>query len=137
MEKLIDLFYGYKKIKLFYYLARKVDQLTPDWYNSWYKGYIKSTFSNKNAIDYINTRVDYYNKLYPNTIINTDSKEIKSLSRGNSASVYYLDCIRYLRFFDQNLKINTLFNDVIHVPEIPSLLKSRPITDSNENSIKP
>jgi hypothetical protein len=135
MDKLIDLLSGYKKIKLFYYIRRRLNQITPAWYRHWYKNYLKTKFSDKSDLDYINTRINYYNKLHPNTVLNTSSIKIKDLTPGNSASVYYLDSIEYLRFFDKELKINTLFNDVIHVPDIPSLLKSRPINESNENSI--
>ncbi|KAA6325927.1 hypothetical protein EZS27_024907, partial [termite gut metagenome] len=39
------------------------------------------------------------------------------------------------RYFPNHLKTAFLFGDVIHVPEIPSIAKSRPINGDNANSV--
>ena len=47
-------------------------------------------------------------------------------------------CIRdseYTRYFDPSLKMNFLFGDITHIPEIPSIVKSRPIMNNQENSV--
>lgn len=50
-------------------------------------------------------------------------------------SRYYYDLKEHLRYFRRDLGVNCLFGDVVHVPEQPTLLKSRPITGPNENSV--
>jgi hypothetical protein len=53
---------------------------------------------------------------------------------GFEHGVYSLDLMEYARFFPQDYKIAYMFGDITNVPAIPSVTKSRPITDNN-NSI--
>jgi hypothetical protein len=86
-------------------------------------------------------RVNYYNKL--DEIILISNKMIPLLEfkrpkkkKGQSAnSSYFFDSYQYTRYFSNSLKIAFLFGDIIHVPEIPSITKSRPIKGNNINSI--
>ncbi len=84
--------------------------------------------------DYIFDRVNYYNKLEDCVGLNSDFisiKEFKSLKK----SLYFLDLYQYLRFFPDTKKVAYLFGDIRDVPEVPSLLKSRPISSDNQNSV--
>lgn len=135
MDKLKDLLLGYKKVKLFYYIKTLCIQLLPSFYNKWYKNHLIKHFDNSNEIGDLEERINYYNKLSHNAPINSDARKISTLSTKDGASVYHFDSIEYLRFFDQDLYINTLYHDIIHVPEVPSILKSRPISNENKNSI--
>lgn len=91
----------------------------------------------------MNRRLDYYYKSSSifSLISNTSSKYkfdewhlsmIKDISKKHG--VYYLDLIEYARFFPENYMIAYLFGDITNVPNIPSVTKSRPISN-NDNSI--
>lgn len=81
-------------------------------------------------------RLNYYNK-YKKTIDFHVSDDFKSITefKKEKKKTYYFDLLRYLKYFDKNLKISYLFGDITHVPEVPTLLKSRPINGDNTNSI--
>ena len=54
----------------------------------------------------------------------------------NKASkVYFFDLYEYARFFNQQLKGHFLFGDITYVPNQPSLVKSRPVSSKNNNSV--
>lgn len=48
---------------------------------------------------------------------------------------YYYDLREHARYFDDRLRIDYLFGDIIHVPDHPAIVKSRPITPDNANSV--
>jgi hypothetical protein len=48
---------------------------------------------------------------------------------------YHLDLTEYLRYFDPQLRVSFRFGDQTVVPEVPTLVKARPIDGPNENSI--
>lgn len=80
-------------------------------------------------------RVDYYNQLSKPFSCSHDAKLIKDIPIRKSGSMYYYDLMEYARFFPQNNLIDYLFGDIQFVPEFPSFVKSRPITENNKNSI--
>jgi len=49
--------------------------------------------------------------------------------------VYVFDTQRYTRFFNPDLKISLLPGDITYVPPTPSIVKSRPLTPGNSNSV--
>ncbi len=134
-DQLIDLVSGYKRIKLAYYLKTNLTRLIPSSYNNWYKNYLEKLFSNEEELAYILKRVNYYNRLTNHSFLQASAKKISEISMKNISKVYYFDSMEYLRYFNKKLKINTLFGDIIHIPNSPSIVKSRPISTSNENSI--
>lgn len=85
--------------------------------------------------DYILDRVEYYNKLLPNTPLGDKASELRSLSVMKGKSCYVLDCEEYLRWFSGRLRWNYLFGDITQVPSVPTILKSRPIAGDNANSV--
>lgn len=80
-------------------------------------------------------RVDYYCKLNNASSKLSGKTFVKDLQTPKNPKTYYFDAYKYARYFDENLKIDFLFGDVVHVPETPSLVKSRPINGNNENSV--
>ncbi|MFZ9035730.1 MAG: glycosyl transferase family 90 [Francisellaceae bacterium] len=83
--------------------------------------------------DYIFDRVNYYNKL-TKPFEPKDSIAIEDFKhKGNSA--YVLDFKGLIRYFNRRLKLNYLFGDITHIPDIPVFVKSRPIGDDNQNSL--
>ncbi|MEI6866039.1 glycosyl transferase family 90 [Flavicella sp.] len=134
MDKLIDIFSGYKKIKLFYYLRTNFFHFLPIRYNKWYKKHLIKKFSSAEEIEYILKRVNYYNKLQPDTELDLATKSIKQFKKNHRKTTYYFDTIEYLKYFNKKLKINTLFGDITHSPNTSSIVKSRPVKN-NKNSI--
>lgn len=82
--------------------------------------------------DYIQERVNYYCKL---------SKEASLLGEYQLSSMpkaknnYYRDFFEYSRFFDEKLCVDTAFGDNVSVLPTPSITKSRPIGNNNENCV--
>ena len=86
------------------------------------------------TLDKIQKRVDYYCKINsPKTL--SKLTKIKDLKSPKNPKSYYFDAYEYARFFEEDKFIDFLFGDVIHVPNTPSIVKSRPIVEDNENSV--
>lgn len=58
---------------------------------------------------------------------------LRRISRRSSR--YFYDLNEYAKFFPAHLRIDYLFGDITHVPDRPTLVKSRPITPDNANSV--
>ncbi|OHX68541.1 hypothetical protein NH26_11665 [Flammeovirga pacifica] len=84
---------------------------------------------------YIRKRVDYYNKLNTKYNIPTNSIRLSDLKLTGHSSTYYFDLTLISDLFSKHKKINFLFGDITHVPDEPTIVKSRPISDNNQNSI--
>ena len=84
--------------------------------------------------DYINSRVDYYNKVEKPFELSPQAKTLAKLSP-KKQSAYYFDMRELLRYFPDNLCFDMLFGDITKVPPTPTLLKSRPISEDNANSV--
>ena len=91
----------------------------------------------------LNTRLDYYYQSPTKFSLEDDylSKydlEYWRLSKLKDISVkhgvYSLDLMEYTRFFCQEYKLAYMFGDITKVPAIPSVTKSRPVSN-NKNSI--
>lgn len=78
-------------------------------------------------------RVHYYNKTTPFK----PSPNLKTIQEfyTEKKKTYFFDLLRYLKYFNQKLKISYLFGDITHVPNEPTIVKSRPIKGNNANSI--
>ncbi|QOI98905.1 MAG: lipopolysaccharide biosynthesis protein [Flammeovirgaceae bacterium] len=85
--------------------------------------------------DYIRFRTNYYNKLTVPVKLPETTPALTALKLKKKQKVYFFDTQEYLRYFTGQLKASFRFGDIREVPEIPSLLKSRPITDDNVNSV--
>lgn len=95
---------------------------------------LKKKLSQLSSVDqeYIFARVNYYNKLNACNIGSGSCLKDFKLVRPKA---YFFDTHQYTRFFNDSLKINYCFGDVTHIPENPSLVKSRPIKGENQNSV--
>lgn len=85
--------------------------------------------------NYMLYRVNYYNKLNKKSDLGSGALQLKDFRYGIKPKVYFFDGYEFFRFFPSYLKIQFLFGDVTHVPEVPSFVKSRPIQGHNENSV--
>lgn len=85
-------------------------------------------------LEKIHERVDYYCKVSQVDFSNFQRK-IKDLKRPKTPKAYYFDTYEYARYFSENQSIGFVFGDVIHIPDTPSIVKSRPISKENQNSV--
>lgn len=79
-------------------------------------------------------RVNYYCKDMPKYLTSDDAVEVGKFKKSKSFA-YYADTKRIVKNFPKNYKFNYVFGDVVHIPETPSFVKSRPISDGNQNSV--
>lgn len=83
----------------------------------------------------VEARVNYYNKLQAPAGQLIKGTKVKDLVKPVTPKSYFFDTYEYARHFDKNLPIDWVFGDVTHVPESPSIVKSRPISHDNQNSV--
>ena len=124
-----------KNNKLFYYIKNGVRLIVP---KAPLRKKLKKTLDEVNRRpdkEYILERVAYYNKLEKLVSLGGDSPALGAFDRKENQSAYFFDSYEYVRWFDPDLKWNFLFGDVIHVPDTPSIVKSRPIEGDNANSV--
>ncbi|MEJ8606095.1 lipopolysaccharide biosynthesis protein [Riemerella anatipestifer] len=122
-----------KKNKLLYYLESYARFLRPSLDFDDKITQLVTSLSDT-TLEKIRQRVDYYNQLnQPKEI--TKQLQIKDLKHPKTPKVYYFDTYEYARFFDHHSFFDCIFGDVIHIPDTPSIVKSRPINPNNQNSI--
>ncbi|WEK49869.1 MAG: glycosyl transferase family 90 [Candidatus Kaistia colombiensis] len=80
----------------------------------------------------IRERLNYYNKINGPVRL-AKAPQVGEISRDQS--YYYYDLKEYTNYFDSKLQLAYRFGDVIVVPEVPSIVKSRPVSDANANSV--
>ena len=131
---------SHRNNKQLYYFLNFLKLLIP---NFFYRNRLKETLNETNMydIDYIKMRVNYYNKIdrdinLPDNVSSLSALKINNFSRyQRTYRTYFFDSYEFTRYFNSSLKMNFLFGDITHIPEIPSIVKSRPISDNQENSV--
>lgn len=120
-----------KNSKFTFYLNNILLLLTPSFF---YRKELKELLKEKSS-NTIMQRVNYYNKLSTTFEITQDFKTISKYILNEKKKTYFFDLLKYLKYFNHKLKISYLFGDITHIPENPSFVKSRPISEDNENSV--
>lgn len=117
-----------------YYILNYLKLIIPDFF---FRIRLNIKLKNLTNYDYdhVKLRVNYYNKLKKKIDLPKEIKNLSSFKIKNYHRTYFFDTYEYTRFFKKKFKINMLFGDIVHIPELPSIVKSRPISDKNENSI--
>lgn len=82
----------------------------------------------------IRCRVDYYNRLDKLSELPDQTLNLANFKLEKSGT-YYLDLLSILRYFPSYLYFCHRFGDVTTVPPMPTIVKSRPISDHNKNSV--
>ena len=128
------IFLSVKRNKVFYYVVNYSRKLIP---NQLYQRYLRRKIlsSNEYDISYLTSRLDYYNKLDTPKEVGVNAVRLEEMGKIKGPSAYYFDTYEYTRYFQKSLRANFLFKDVIHVPDVPTLQKSRPIGGNNENAV--
>ncbi len=87
-------------------------------------------------VDYIRERVDYYNKMEHVEPLDASSPRFKDLKKGREVkSVYFLDAYDIISWFKEDYNWHFMPGDITFIPEVPSIVKSRPIEGDNRNSV--
>lgn len=86
-------------------------------------------------LNYIEDRVNYYNKLEAPVYIGEGAIELGEMEVFKSPKSYNFDTFQYTRFYNKRLKVNVLFGDITFVDCVPSIQKSRPISGDNTNAV--
>lgn len=124
--------YRHKNNKLVYYTRNYLRQLIP---SIWYRRKLSQVLDNYQLDTQALDRIDYYNKLHGTSLLNSETPTLSELKISNTSSVYYFDLYEYSRYFESSLKASCIFGDVTAIPDLPSLVKSRPIAGDNAYSI--
>lgn len=82
---------------------------------------------------YILRRVDYYNAMCSEELP-LSCPELKK-HKPEKQKVYFFDSYRYTSLFPQDYRWSFLPGDIIEVPPIPTIVKSRPLGVDNRNSV--
>jgi len=85
--------------------------------------------------DSIIQRVNYYNRLNEVHILPSSAITLHEFKLGKKNKTYYFDIVEFTRYFNKSLKLQSLLGDINHIPNIPSIVKSRPIHGDNANSV--
>ncbi|MGR5234513.1 glycosyl transferase family 90 [Vibrio rotiferianus] len=125
-----------KDSKFPYYFSNALALLIPGFV---YRIQAKRMLANvsKAEQDYLLDRVAYYNKCNQafSAAPNEESFAKISSFKKTKGWTYYFDIKQVVRYFSPDYAFNYLNGDVVHVPNVPSFIKSRPISDDNQNSI--
>ncbi|PKB43608.1 glycosyl transferase family 90 [Cellulophaga sp. RHA19] len=129
--------YKHKNSKIKYYGKNYLRQLIP---LSFYQKKLQKKLNcindlSSDEIEEINARVNYYNKLETNKDLPLNIKKLSELVLKKGYKEYYFDAFEYTRYFKQTFTGKFLFGDITHIPKQPAFVKSRPVSDNNQNSI--
>jgi len=126
--------FKHKNNKLWYYFHNYLRQYYP---LSLFTNKLKSELKRIHDYDsdYIFKRVNYYNQLNELHTLSSGAKALSEIKLGKKQKTYYFDFFEFTRYFNSKLKIHFLFGDITHVPNESTIVKSRPVTGENTNSI--
>ena len=80
-------------------------------------------------------RAEYCNKLHDDVPLPSEAPRLGEFRVGRKGQVYYFDAREITRYFPRDLRWRFLPGDVTHVPDEPTVVKSRPIAGDNANSV--
>ncbi len=123
-----------KNAKLPYFLRGYIRFLTPRPYLRWRRKRILASWSTRPDRDYIAERLSYYCQLTERTPLPSDAPPLSAHRLGRQ-KVYFFDTYEYLRYFPQSLRWLFLPGDITHIPDHPTIVKSRPIAGDNRTSV--
>ncbi len=124
----------HKKNKLVYYLHSYLSQLLPT------KDAEKEIMILKKKLSLTDCKIaeeraNYYCKDNTKMSEKKSGKTVSDLKKAVTPKSYFFDTYDIAKFYDTKLAVDYVFGDVTHVPTSPSIVKSRPISDNNQNSV--
>lgn len=124
-------------MKFFYYLKSCTILLMPHFILKARKQcFLQKYYPKYNNAD-LQSRLDYYNKLKEKKQIPQSSPTLAQhkLKNVNYSKVYFFDSYEYTRYFHENLNWKFAPGDITDLQPYPTIVKSRPISENNENSV--
>ncbi len=119
--------------KLVYYARNFLRQLIP---GSYYRSRLQLKLKKLDQFDrhVVEDRVNYYNQLDTIQELSPDTPTLLDLKRSKKLKTYRFDAYETARYFSPSIKANFLFGDIIHIPPVPTFVKSRPV-NAGPNSV--
>lgn len=138
-RKIYYLLHSGKNSNLKYYVRSYLREWTPRIFTQMLLGRWLRKLDERPDKDYILRRVDYYCKLtsespYDKALWAEKAVAVKDQPMTNQ-SAYYHDAMEIARYFSSKQRWVLLSGDITHVPELPTIVKSRPLTADNQNSV--
>ena len=138
-RKIYYTFNSGKNSKLFFYISYYIRRFTPKWiFRRRLQGLLRQVDTRYDK-EYIYQRVNYCNKLGGEHAFDKKKWQEQALTLKDQPitrhNVYYHDAMTIGRYFKSSLKWILLPGDITYVPELPSLVKSRPLSSDNQNSV--
>lgn len=138
-RKLYYLLNSGKNSKFKYFFKNYMRLLCPNAICRIRREHIINNLSRRCDMDYVMHRVNYYNKLSRHDSLASKWHEsmigLSQQEMCKEGKVYFFDSYEYSRFFRQDLRWKLLAGDIVDVPSVPSIVKSRPLVDDNEYSV--
>lgn len=118
--------HGGKNSKLAYYLDSYWAMAMPAQWLRRRRGRLIEAAARRDDYGLIRERVDYCCRLEVPCALGERGTPIGE-QRVLHPKVYYLDSLRYARYFDPRLRWHLEVGDVNYIPDLPSIVKSRPV----------
>ena len=138
-RKIYYLLHNGKNSHLKYYIKCYLREWIPRFFSQMQLEGELHKLDNRPDKEYILNRVNYYCKLISKDSYNEKTWEQNAVAIKNqpmtNQSTYYHDSMEIARYFDANLKWILISGDTIHIPDLPSITKSRPLAGDNTNNI--
>lgn len=135
MKSLSYLFKSGKNPKYLYYGVNMFRQFIPSFFYRLRRNHYLKKIESHPEKEYIMARVNYYNKLDSQIKLPSHAPTLESHKLPKKLKVYFFDSYEITRYFPKSFKWGYMPGDVITVPDYPSVVKSRPLTDENKNSV--
>ena len=139
MNSLHYLLHSGKSPKFVYYGLNYLRMAIPDGLYRMRLARLLDSVDSRPDADYIHRRVDYCCKLSVDTSEEQRqawAEQLQPLAdmQMTDQKVYYFDTREYTRWFRKDLRLALLPGDIVEVPDVPTIVKSRPLGD-NANSV--
>ena len=134
MNKLLYTFKSGKNNKALYFFKNYCRLGVPSCFYSGRLSRKIAQIEKRSDKEYIEDRVAYYNKLSAEKTLPAEATSIAEFAI-KKQKVYYFDLYESLRWFKKTLRYFMLPGDIVHIPEYPTFVKSRPVHGDNANSV--
>ena len=128
-----------KNSNMLYFIKNYLRQWMPRICTQWQRESLLRSIEQRPDRDYIHQRADYYNKMTPDYTFDREAWAKEAVMVKNQPmtrqKVYFFDAMEIARYFSSKLRWILLSGDITHVPDVPTIIKSRPLCENNQNSV--
>lgn len=123
----------YKNSKLMFYGREILGLAAPRRYFQAQLGPLLRDIPDEDRVT-IEDRASYYMKKRDDFVVSEQARTLSEMP-SSKKSAYYFDLRRVVRYFPKRTRFDYHFGDIVHVPDVPSFVKSRPLGVDNTNSV--